>query len=209
MERRNLHSDRESAKARSSFYIAILLVCTYPPGPFRKSVTNQVLQFQNSQNIVILYSELWGLGISTEDPSDGPMEPSESIMIRNITQKHTDPIGASAPRSERQSLSGSKAPSQDSEDSGSRRPGVAFISLLWGVKVKQLWTLGCSMRWVKVNSILSPGSRNGFENSYLTAKLPTSSASPLLGLASTEIPENEADILSEIIQVPGHLLKCI
>lgn len=59
-------------------------------------------------------------------------------MVRNITQKHTDPIEASAPRSERQSLSGSKAPSQASEDSGGRRPGVAFINLLWGVKEKQL-----------------------------------------------------------------------
>lgn len=67
---------------------------------------------------------------------------AESIMVRNIAQKHTDPIGTSAPRSESQSLSGSKVPSQASEDSGGRRPGVAFISLLSGVKEKQLWTLG-------------------------------------------------------------------
>ena len=50
---------------------------------------------------------------------------------QKLAQKHTDPIGTSAPRSEGKSLSGTKALSQVSEDSGGRRPGVAHTSPCW------------------------------------------------------------------------------
>lgn len=102
-------------------------------------------------------------------------------------QKHTDPIKMSVPRSEAPLVSGSTAPSPVSEHSRGKRPGVVIHqSSLVGERpgtLRALWDES------QVNSILSPGSEDGFKNIHLMAELPASSALPAPGLALAQISE--------------------
>lgn len=107
-----------------------------------------MLSFQSSQNIAILYGELWGSRKFTADPSSGPVEPAvqQNLLWSEIpAQKHTDPTGMAVPGSG-QPLALWPKPSQGGQWRQETWSSMHQPSL--GYEGRATLNSGCSVRWV-------------------------------------------------------------